>query len=546
MSHFSCSGFRVALLALFLIVGSATAQEKQYALSNFDVTVQMRPDGGYEVEESITYDFQQGTFSRAYRSVIRGDGGALQDVQVTSPDAAVDSVHIGETDGVRQVRWTFPPRSGPAQFDIRYALDEALYERGDRNVVALDVMADEAVVPTRDVDVRVVLPSSFELRPEQVALEPADGTVQREAGRLVATFHRDVVDEGDDYAIDVSFPKQVPGEFLPTGAQIFLAVLLVMLGGGAGGAAAWTWRGPRPDFTVRRPPTDVDLPSAVALLQNQDEQAFLAVLLDLVRRGHITLEHDREEHTLGTEEVVQLNVHPSWPDLSDFEQQFLGKLRNYETLDDFWSDTRTARREIMSTQRDGVIERGWMRDHTTRSVLLAGGAFAVLLGGFVAVVTGDSALRFFLLFAGLGAALGGFIAAIRRYTWTEEGARRATAVQSYLVYEKSEIERLRERRPARAAERLVEVLPWLLLHDEVSKSWIEETKDALADADEVPELPDGFVSLVGTDDGTSAPVAAFLPVVTVMGAVESSSAGGAAAGAAGAAGGGGAGATGVA
>lgn len=33
--------------------------------------------------------------------------------------------------------------------------------------------------------------------------------------------------------------------------------------------------------------------------------------------------------------------------------------------------------------------------------------------------------------------------------------------------------------PARAAERLVDSLPWLLLHDEVSKSWIEETKGAL-------------------------------------------------------------------
>jgi len=541
---------RLAAVALLFAGGPAAAQEQEYVLSEMDVTVHVRPDGGHEVEESITYDFQRGAFSRAYRSVLRDDAGALRAVEVTSPETSVDSIRMEKTDGVRQVWWSFSDRSAPARFDVHYVLEEALYERGDRNVVQLDVMADGAVVPTRTVDVQVILPAVFDLQRDDVMLRPDAGTVRREAGRIVASFHRDRVEKGDDLSVEVSFPKQAAGEYLPTITDLLFGLFLVVVGGAAGGIAAWRWRGPRPEGTARRPPADLDRPTAVALLGNRDGQAFLATLFDLARRGHVTLRHDREDQAFGATDVVRLETHPAPDDLSDFERRFVDTLGEYETLDDFWSDTGSFRRGAMKEVRGALFERGWMEDHTMRSGLLLGGALLALLGGFAAVITGDGALRLYLLFGGMGIGLGGFIAAVRRHTWTEDGARRAMALRAYLDHEKSEIERLRETSPARAAERLVEVLPWLLLHAEVSRAWIEETKEALDAADEVPELPDGFVSLVETEESASAPVAAFLPVMTVMGAVESSSAGAAgaagASGAAGAAGGGGAGAAGAA
>ncbi|WP_103029610.1 DUF2207 family protein [Salinibacter altiplanensis] len=543
----AASILRLAAVAVLLAAGPAAAQEKEYVLSDVDITVHVQPDGDYAVEESIAYGFQRGTFSRAYRSVVREDAGALRAVEVTSPETSVDSVRVEETNGVRQVWWAFPDRSAPAQFDVHYVLEAALHERGNRNVVQLDVMADGAVVPTRDVDVRIALPAAFDVRPDQVALDPDAGTVRREEGRLVGAIHRDLVEEGESLSVEMSFPRQVAGEYLPTALDLLLGLVLVVVGGAAGGVAAWCWRGPRPEATARRPPADLDRPMAVALLGNQDGQAFLATLFDLVRRGHVTLRHDREDQIVGSTDVVHLEVHPDPTDLSDFERRFVDELDGHETLDDFWSDTRSFRGDVMSDVRDALFDRGWMEDHTLRSGLLLGGGFVALLGGFAAVITGDSAFRLFLLFAGVGMGLGGVIAAVRRYTWTEEGARRAGALRSYLDHEMSEIERLQETSPARAAERLVDALPWLLLHDEVSKSWIEDTKEALNATTEVPELPDGFVSLVDPEEAASAPVTTFLPVVTVMGAVESSSAGAVgAAGAAGAAGGGGAGAAGAA
>ncbi len=540
MGHmFAASTLRLAATVLLLAVGPAAAQGQQYALAKMDVTVHVRPNGGYEVEESIVYDFQQGSFSRAYRSVVREDAGALRAMEVTSPETSVDSIRMEKTDGVRQVWWSFPDRSAPARFDVQYILEEALSERGDRNVARLDVMADGAAVPTRTVDVQVVLPAAFDLQREHVTLSPDAGTVRREDGRVVASFHRDRVKEGSDLSVEVSFPKQTAGEYLPTTADLLFGVFLVIVGGAAGGVAAWRWRGPRPERAARRPPADLDRPTAVALLGNRDGQAFLATLFDLARRGHVTLRHDREDQAFGTTDVVRLETHPAPDGLSDFERRLVDKIGEYGTLDDFWSDTRSFRGDVMSDVRGALFERGWMENHTVRSGLLLGGALVALLGGFAALITGDSALRLYLLFGGIGVSLGGFIAAVRQYTWTEDGARRAMALRAYLDHEKAEIERLQETSPARAAERLLDALPWLLLHDEVSKAWIEETKEALDAADEVPELPDGFASLVGTEGSARSPVSAFLPVVTVMGAVESSSAG--AAGATGTAGGGAAG-----
>jgi hypothetical protein len=534
------------LTAALLRAGPVAAQdrgENVYVFSNFDVTVNVQPDGRYAVDESIAYDFRRGTFSRAYRTAVQEEG-VLRSVRVTSPDTPVDSVRSEAEDGPPQVRWGFPERTAPARFEVSYVLDRAMYERGGRNVVRLEVLADEAVVPTADVDVRVALPAAFGLREDQLTLEPA-GTVARESGRLVATFRRDRVAEGDDYAVEVSFPKRVDGAFLPTGAQIVFGLVLMLLGGAAGGVAAWRWRGPRPDVTARRPPSDLDLPTAVALLQNPHGQAFLGVVLDLARRGHVSLRHD-DDPPLGSEPVVRGDVDADPASLSALEQRLVDDLREHETLDDVWANTSSFWSDEISERRDALHDRGWVRSHVVRSTLLFGGSVAAALGGVVAIATGDSALHFYLLFSGIGGSLGSFIAATRRHTWTPAGARRAMALRSYLNHEKAEVERLHQTDPARAAERLVDGLPWLLLHPQVSASWMEEMTSALDAADAPPDLPDGFVNLVADGEGAGASTAALLPVVAVVGTIESSPAAGVAGAGAGTAGAGGTGAAGAA
>ena len=540
---------RTALLALTLglLVPAAIAQDapddaadKVYELSNFDVTLALRTGGTYAVDETLRYDFQRGTFTYAYRSIDLDGVEAVRNVRVTSPDAAVDSVQTTEGDDRLRVRWTFPERSAPATFRIRYDLVGALYERGNRNVVRRDIMAPEAVVTTRDVDVQVALPPSFSVAPGAVTVEPdSDGRVVQDAGQVVARFRRDRVDAGDDYAVEVSFPKQVAAAFLPTVWHIAGGVLLIALGLGGGWAAQHRARGPRPDVTARRPPRDVDLPTAAVLLQSRSEQAFAAMLFDLAKRDHLTLIHDQEDVTFGTHDVVRFDLHADRAELSDPERAFLDELAAYDTLGDFWLQAQGFRKEQGNAIRDALVARGWLRSRVALSNALLGGAVLSIGGGVVGAILASGAGAFFAFMGGVGVSLGCCVAAVRRRVWTEEGARRGMALRSFLDYETAEIERLREADPVGAAERLTDRLPWLMLSDDVSSAWIEEVADALGDAHEAPEVPSGFVSRVTEGGQRGAAGAAFLHIFSVVSATEASGAGATGAAGGGAAGGGG-------
>ncbi len=525
----------LVLVVLGLVATPLRAQEKQYELSNFDVTIAVQPDGTYEVEETLTYDYQQGTFTYAYRVLDTEDVEAIRDVRVTSPNTSVDSVRrVGDGEDVR-VRWAYPERSAPATFRLRYVVEGALFEQGDRNLVYRDVLDAGATVPTRDLDVRVVLPATFDLMPGAVSVEPEEGTVQRSAGRIEAAFHRDRVEAGGEFPVEVSFPKRLPGQYSPTPANLLLGFVLVLLGAGGGIALSLRWKGPRTERDAVRPPDDVSLPEAAVLLKASTGPLFMAVLFDLARRGHLTLQHDEKDRLLDTAEVVRIDLHPTPEDLSAVETEVVEHLDGHDTIGDALSGLASFRRELYQTVRERVVDAGWMEAHRTRSTLFFVGAAVVLVGGIALGVSASGPMTVFAVATGVGGALGGLFAGGRRHTFTDAGARRAGALRSFLDHEKGEVDRLLDTDPVRAAERLGERLPWLVYHDDVSSAWLEEVKDALADAPSPPELPPGFERLIGADE-EAAPTAAFLPIVGVMGTMESSGAGAAGAAAGGAAG----------
>lgn len=527
--------FAWCMALLFLLLRPATAQDetKHYEISNFDVTIRVTPDGTYEVEETITYDFQRGTFTYAYRSIDDDNVTAIRDVRVTSPDVTVDSLQRTEEDGDVRLRWTYPERSSPATFRIRYVVAGALYRRGTQNVVSRDVLDAGATVPTRDIDVSVVLPDAFDLTPEAVSVVPApEGTVQQSAEGIVAAFDRSRVEVGEEYPVEVAFPKRLPGRYWPTGSDMLVGVFLFLVGLGGGIGLNLYWKGPKVEAEATRPPRDVSLPEGAVLLEKAATPLFTAVLFDLARRGHLTLQHDEESSWSGTSEVVRLDLHPTPADLSDFERGVVERLDSHETVGDFWKNSGSYRRSQFRAVRRRVVDAEWMTAHRARSTGLFVGAVLVLGGGIGLGLVASGSITLFTILGSIGIGTGALIAGARRYTMTEAGARRAGRLLSYLDNEKKEIDRLCESNPTRAAERLAEALPWLVYDANVSASWLGEVKEALSDAETVPTLPEGFVSLVEQEEAAS--VAAFVPIVSVMSAMEASGAG--AAGTAGAAG----------
>ena len=537
--RFASSVWLAALVCVLMGLRPAMGQDEdqRYEISNLDVTIQVQPDGTYEGEEPLTYDFQRGSFTYAYRVLDADDATAVRDVRITSPDVPVDSVRRAAADKDLRIRWTYPERTGPTTFTIRYVVEGALFERGDRNVMQRDVMDSGATVPTHDFDVRVVLPASFDLTPEAVSVEPANGTVEASAGRVVAAFQEGRLEEGETYLVEVAFPWRVSGQYWSTPGDIVFGVFLFLVATGGGIVLNLRWKGARAERDATRPPRDVGLPEGAALLSKTATPLFTALLFDLARRGHLTLQHDEESNWLGTTEVVRIDLHPTSDDLSEDEAAVVDQLDGHETVKAFWQNSSSFRQEQYRSAWKRVLDTGWMTAHRTRSTLCFVGAGVLVVGGIAIGVLTSGLATLLVVSASLGGAIGAMIAGSRRYTMTAEGARRAAALRSYLDHEKEEIDRLRETDPARAAERLADVLPWLMYHDDVSSAWLEEVEDELKDAATVPTLPDGFVSLVRADESASA--AAFVPIVAVVSGMEASGAG--AAGAAAAAGGAGAG-----
>ncbi|MFP4229060.1 MAG: DUF2207 domain-containing protein, partial [Salinivenus sp.] len=451
LRHLGCTLLLLCWVSLVGTPSTSAQEEKRYELSNFDVTVQVQPDGSYEVEETLTYDFQQGIFTYAYRSIDADDVDAIRDVRVTSPDVPVDSVRRTEEDDNVRVRWSYPERQAPATFEIRYVVEGALYERGDRNEVVRDVLDPEATVSTRDVDVRILLPATFDLSADSVSVEPAeDSQLDQTGGRLVASFHRDQVEQGDSYDVEVSFPRRLAGRYLPTGGDIAFGVLLFLMGIGAGGWANWRWRGPRAESNATRPPEDVTLPAAAALLGRGADGAVSAVLFDLARRGHLTLQHDRDDGGwTGTSDLVRIDLHPTPSDLSDFETALVEQLRGHDTVEDFWSDTRSFRQEQFQAVQEDLVAAGWLERHRTRSNALIAVSVVGIALGFGIALMGLGAGSLFGFCGGAGLGVGGLVAAARRTVLTEAGARRTAALRSFLDHEKTEVDRLLEASPAR-------------------------------------------------------------------------------------------------
>ena len=537
------AGRRVArgLLALVLVgagVGlafrPAVAQdeespEKRYEISNLDVTLRVAPDGSYDVEESVTYDLQQGTFTYAFRA-LDADAEQVRNLQVSSPDAALDSVRQTDDSPLR-LRWTYPPRSQPFTVNIQYTAGGLLTERGPYNEVAWDALQSGATVPTRDVDVRIVLPAAFDLQRGDLRVEPADGVdISQTAGQWTVHVHRDRIEEGGHLGVWVRFPTQVAGQFAPGPQDIGAGLFLVAFALGGGVFLWWRWRGASVRTGSAHRPEDVSLPDAAALLGRGSTTAVLAVIVDLAQRGHLTLTLEEESSFFGTSEVTTIDVHPQPDDRTEFESVVLDALQEHDTLRDFWTSTSSAQSDAYGRVKERAEERGWIVWHQTRSVVLAvfaavGGVGAVVLG-----LTATSAATFLLAFGLGGASLGAVMPALRARELTEEGARREVGLQAFLDQKKEEVERLADTSPHGAAQELTRHLPWLLLHEAVTPSWVDDLEEQLKEAGASVDLPAGFASSL--NDAETAAIAAILATSAASGGA--GAAGGAGGGAAGA------------
>jgi len=132
----------LVVLALLVWPSAAVAQRAgSYAASRFDIAINVVEGGDLEVSETITFEFQSGTFKRVWREIPAARTDGIQITQASMdghPLAAGDGPGRVKVSGRNRVKieWQFDP-VGPSThtFEVRYRAKGVVFRDGDRDVV---------------------------------------------------------------------------------------------------------------------------------------------------------------------------------------------------------------------------------------------------------------------------------------------------------------------------------------------------------------------------------------------------------------------------
>ncbi len=548
----------VVLLALplGLVAGPAQAQDaparndndKVYELSNYDIFIALRPDGAVDVRETIRLDVQRGTFTTMYRDLNGNRLDSLTNISVTSREVSVENIEIEERGDDTEVRWSYPPLQSAATFEISYRAHGGLRTRDGENVLKWMAVGTDWGVPIRAINVRLALPAELRIPRDSLTVTPEDATVRPSGGGWEINASRAELEAGDGYSIEAVFPARIDAPEVLTPLHVVGGLLLFLLT--FAGMGYYSYRHLKNDVTPlsdgRREPS-IPLPEAARVLGGgRGARMHNAMLFDLARRGHVSFRVDEETSWGVTSSTVHLDVHMDRGGLNAFEQAYLSEIRQHETLDDVAKEMTSFRKEQRTEIRKRLVQRSWLYDRTkerNRFALLSMAGIVFGLGALVFGIMQHIADTAYVVGPIVGGGLGLLFLVDPQFARTETGDQRRAEINAYLDRIRDEMERLRDNAPAEAADRLPEVLPWLLLDSKISETWFKKLARALDNAGYANRLPEWLLPSQSTGD------ASFVALTTLIATSSSAtgvSAGGAGdvagAGGAGAAGGGGGGA----
>jgi len=134
---------RSLVLAVLLTAAAGVAQAATgtYKAQRFDVVVRAA-NGGVDVAETVTFEFQSGTFTKVWRDIpiSRTDGitilDAAMDGAAMTPGEAPGHIAVSSRNGNVRVEWRFA-QVGPSvhRFDVHHAAKGVAYRDGDSDVV---------------------------------------------------------------------------------------------------------------------------------------------------------------------------------------------------------------------------------------------------------------------------------------------------------------------------------------------------------------------------------------------------------------------------
>lgn len=390
------------LIALLLTTaGFAQAQEKTLYWDRWDVDITIHPDGTFRVVEQQTIEFTSGTFQFGTRGIETSRLDRISAVEVSEEDRVFRESASQEPwtfttymDGSEfKIQWFFPPTSDSRHtYTIAYTVSGGLryYPDGDQ-------LWWKAVVSNRSFPVYASRVTVHVPEPAEVQNWDAYGTparAQKLDARTVVFEAAEEIPAGQEFEVRVQFtPGVVAGEPPAWQAQadaeaaaqerqarwrpvmdltMLASGLLFLLGGPAVLYLLWYTRGrdvpvKLPADYLIEPPSAIPAGMAGTLLDERaDMEDIIATIVDLARRGVITIEEVEEPGFLGIgahkDFIYRLQRPPEG--LLPYEQTLIQEFFGNQTerrLSDLKNKFYTAIPKIQSQLYQEVVRAGYFK-----------------------------------------------------------------------------------------------------------------------------------------------------------------------------------------
>ncbi|MCS7220151.1 MAG: DUF2207 domain-containing protein [Anaerolineae bacterium] len=478
----SAAGLLIALL--LMTAGLAQAQGKTLYWDRWDVDITIRPDGTFRVVEQQTIEFTSGTFQFGTRGIETSRLDRISEVEVSEGDRSFRESDSQEPwtfttymDGSEfKIQWFFPPTSDSRHtYTITYTVSGGLRYYPDGDQLWWKAVVSKRSFPVYASQVTVRVPEPAEIQNWDAYGTPA--RAQKLDARTVVFEAAEEIPAGQEFEVRVQFtPGVVAGQPSAWQAQAdseaaaqerqarwrpvinltMLALgLLFLLGGPAVLYLLWYTHGrDRPvklpaDYLIE-PPSDIPAGMAGTLLDERaDMEDIIATIVDLARRGVITIEEVEEPGPLGIGAHKDFIYRLQGPreGLLPYEQTLIQEFFGNQAerrLSELKNKFYTAIPKIQSQLYQEVVQAGYFKANpeSVRGLYaglgIAGLIASAMLGMFLIGALASYADFAFCPSVGLGATFLGLIvlarAMPRKTAEGSEAAARWRAFRRYLEH----------------------------------------------------------------------------------------------------------------
>ena len=421
----------LALIVLLGLSTSASARTKSLYAERFDVDMTLLPNGDLRVVETLEIVFQGGPFHFGFRTIPGNRLESIGNIEVWEGERRYQSgSSLGEysfaaawSEGDLDVRWYFPYTSDSTHtFEFHYTVKGVVrrYDEGDEVWwMAVPGDHDYSIHNSR---VTLDLPQGVQvnLRDDgEGFVAESDGVRAQvtvsEDRHMVTAIASEKLDADESLALGAKFTPGAVGGGKPSWQgdydrkaewnedqrpimNLILGVvgLLTLTGGPLGVYLLWYTRGRDPQVGLvadylSEPPDDAP-PGVVGTLVDEkaDLQDIIATLIDLARRGYLTMTEEGEKGFGGLtfkRDFCFERTDKSWSDLRQYERVLLDKLfgeSSSQHMSELKNKFYTALPKIRKGLYDAVVDEGYIRsrpDQTRQRYTMLGILLAMLTAG---------------------------------------------------------------------------------------------------------------------------------------------------------------------